>query len=55
MTRKILTNFINLIEIPCGDLITDIRYSVYVLVNPNKFKLKVRGVRRKTNKIVEES
>jgi len=55
LTRKILTNFANLVKIPCGDLIADARYSVYVLVDPNKFKLEARGIRRKTDEMVEES
>jgi hypothetical protein len=55
LTKKILTNFTNLVEILYGDLIVDTIYSVYILVDPNKFKLEVRGVKKKTNKIVEES
>jgi len=55
LTRKILTNFTNLVKIPYRDLIADARYSVYISVDLNKFKLEVRGVGRKTNKIVEES
>jgi len=55
LTRKILTNFANLVKIPCGDLIINTRYGVYVSVDPNKFKLEVRGVGRKTDKMVEES
>jgi len=55
LTRKILTNFANLVEIPCGDLIADARYGVYVSVDPNKFKLEARGVGRKTDEMVEES
>jgi len=55
LTRKILTNFANLVEIFCGDLIADARYNIYVLVDLNKFKLEVRGVGRKTDEMVEES
>ena len=55
MTRKILTNFANLVKILYRDLITDARYSIYILVDPNKFKLEVRGVKKKTDEIVEES
>jgi len=28
---------------------------MYVLVDPNKFKLKARGVKKKTDEMVEES
>ena len=55
LTRKILTNFANLVKIFCGNLIVDARYSIYILVDPNRFKLEAREVGKKTNKIVEES
>jgi len=55
LSRKILTNFANLVKIFCGNLITDARYSIYILVDPNRFRLGLRGIRRKTNKMVEES
>jgi hypothetical protein len=55
LTRKILTNFANLVKIFCGNLIAGTRYSIYILVDPNRFKLEVRGVKKKTNKIVKES
>ena len=38
-----------MVKIPYRDLIIDARYSVYVLVDLNKFKLKARGVKKKTN------
>jgi len=44
-----------LVEIPYRDLIADTRYSVYISVDLNKFKLEVRGVKKKTDEIVEES
>jgi len=55
LTRKILINFANLVEIPYRDLIIDVKYSVYILVDLNKFKLEARGFKRKADKIVEES
>ena len=55
LTRKIPTNFANLVKIFCGNLIAGARYSIYILVDLNRFKLEARGVRKKTNKIVEES
>jgi hypothetical protein len=55
LSRKILTNFANLVKIFYGNLIIDARYSMYILVDPNRFKLKARGVRRETDKMVEES
>jgi len=55
LNRKILTNFANLVKIFYRNLIIDARYSIYILVDLNRFKLEVKEVRRKTNKIVEES